>query len=135
MPLNIFKKLQKESPTSITNFDPTPSSIKVANGSLVPTYGTFKATFNIANEKFTDTFLLLKTLNQTILGLPFFEKNDISIHPKIRTLKLPNLTLQLTEKIHTNGIISAVSSKKNHFLRNNSSLSINPNTTEIVQFK
>ena len=133
MPLNIFKKLQKESPTSITNFDPTPSSIKVANGSLVPTYGTFKATFNIANEKFTDTFLLLKTMNQTILGLPFFEKNDISIHPKSRTLKLPNLTLQLTEKLHTNGKNSAVSSKKNHFLRNNSSLSINPNTTEIVQ--
>ena len=72
-------------------------------------------------------------MNQTILGLPFFEKNDISIHPKSRTLKLPNLTLQLTEKIHTNGKISAVSSKKNHFLRNNSSLSINPNTTEIVQ--
>ena len=72
-------------------------------------------------------------MNQTILGLPFFDKNDISLHPKSRTLKLPNLTLQLTEKIHTNGKISAVSSKKNHFLRNNSSLSINPNTTEIVQ--
>ena len=116
--------------------DPTPSSIKVANGSLVPAYGTFKATLNIANEKFTDTFLLLKTMNQTILGHPFFEKYDISLHPKSRTLKLPNLFLQLSiqiQKIHTNGKISAVSSKRNHFLRNNSSLLINTNTTEIVQ--
>ena len=86
------------SPVSITHYNPTPSSIRVANGSLVPTYGIFKATFNIANEKFTETFLLLKTMNQTILGLPFFEINDICIHPKSRTLKLPNLTLQLTEK-------------------------------------
>ena len=133
MPLNIFTKLQKENPASITHYNPTPSSIRVANGSLVPTYGTFKATFNIANEKFTETFLLLKTMNQTILGLPFFEKNDICIHPKSRTLKLPNLTLQLTEKIHHNGKISAVTPKKNHFLKNNSSISINPNTSEIVK--
>ena len=133
MPLHIFTKLQKENPASITHYNPTPSSIRVANGSLVPTYGTFKATFNIANEKFTETFLLLKTMNQTILGLPFFEKNDICIHPKSRTLKLPNLTLQLTEKIHHNGKISAVTPKKNHFLKNNSSISINPNTSEIVK--
>ena len=122
MPLSIFHRLQKESPHCISKFNPEQSSIKVANGSLVPTFGTFQATFTIANERFSDTFLVLKTMNQTILGLPFFEKNDISIHPKSRTLKLPNLTLQLTERFHNNGKISAVTSKKNHFLRNSKSI-------------
>ena len=56
MPLNIFTKLQKENPASKTHFIRTPSSIKVAIGSLVPTYGTFKATFNIANEKLLKPF-------------------------------------------------------------------------------
>ena len=51
MPLHIFIKLQNESPTSITYFDPTASSIKVAIESLLPMSGTFKATFNIANKK------------------------------------------------------------------------------------
>ena len=39
-------------------------------------------------------------MNQTILGLPFFEENDILIQPKSRTLKLPNTALQLRERIH-----------------------------------
>ena len=69
-------------------------------------------------------------MNQTILGLPFFETHDICTHPKSRTLKLTNLTLQPTEKTHHNGKISAVTPKKNHFLKNNSSISINPNTSE-----
>ena len=49
MPPNIFTKLQKENPASITHYNPTLNYIKVANISLVPTNGSFKATFNIAN--------------------------------------------------------------------------------------
>ena len=91
------------------------------------------ATFNIANELFTDTFLLLMTMNETILEFLFFEKKDTPFHPNSRTLKPSISILQLTKTIHANGKISAVSSKKNHFLRNNRSLSISPNTTELVQ--
>ena len=74
MPLSIFHRLQKESRHCISKYNPEQSSIKVANGSLVPTFATFQATFTITNEKFSDTFLLLETMNQTILGLPVFEK-------------------------------------------------------------
>ena len=71
-------------------------------------------------------------MNQTILGPPFFENNDISIHPKTRTLKLPHLTIQLTERIHKNGKISSLTAKKNLFLHSTQAMSIKPNASEIV---
>ena len=132
MPLNVFQKLQRQCPSAISNYNSQQSTVKVANGASVPTFGTFKATFSIANETFTENFLILKTMNQTILGLPFFEQNDISIHPKTRTLKLPHITLQLTERIHKNGKISSLTSKKNLFLHSNQSITIKPNTSEII---
>ena len=75
MPLNIFEKLQKHCPSSISNYNPETSTVKVANGASVTTFGTFKAHFKIANEPFTETFILMKSMNQTILGLPFFEQD------------------------------------------------------------
>ena len=71
-------------------------------------------------------------MNQTILGLPFFEKHDIVIHPKTRTLKLPNLTIQLSERIHKDGKVSSLTQKKNLFLHSTQSLTVNPNSPEIL---
>ena len=75
----------------------------------------------------------METMNQTILGLPFFEKHDILIHPKTRTLKLPNMTIQLTERVHKDGKISSLTTKKNLFLHAAQTLSVKPNTSEIIQ--
>ena len=132
MPLSVFHRLQKENPSCIMHYNPTQTSVKVANGSSVPTFGSFKPSFSIAKETFSETFLLLKTMNQTLLVLPFFEKNGTSIHPKSRTHRLPNMTLQLTERMHTDGKISSLTSKKNQFLRNTSSFSVNPNTNQVI---
>ena len=132
MPLNVFQKLQATCPSALSKYNPETGTVKVANGASVTTYGTVRATFSIATEQFTETFIILKTMNQTILGLPFFEKNDISIHPKTRTLKLPNLTIQLTERIHKNGKISSLTTKKNLFLHATKATSIKPNASEIV---
>ena len=96
----------------ISNHNPTSTTVRVANGNAIPTCGSFTATFKIANESFQEDFLILRSMNQTILGLPFFEKNDIVIHPKTRTLRLPHLTIQLTERIHKDGKISALTPKK-----------------------
>ena len=98
---------------------------------LSPLLEHFKPLLLLRTKSF-QTLFLLKTKNQTILGLPFFEKNDISIPPKNRTLRMPNLTLQLTELFHNYEKISAVTTKKNHFLRNSKSIAIYPNTNKIV---
>ena len=100
MPISIFNKIKRFCPKSITNYNPQPSTVKVATGASITTHGTFQAFFEIAKEIFTETFILMETKNQTILGLPFSEKHDILIHPKTRNLKLPNMTIQLTERVH-----------------------------------
>ena len=132
MPLSIFHKLQNQCPTMISQYNPASSIVKVANGTSIATCGSFNACFKIANETFSERFLILKSMNQTILGLPFFENKDIVIHPRTRTLKLPHITLQLTERIHKDGKISSLQAKKNLFLRATQSVTVNPNSSEIV---
>ena len=50
----------------------------------------------------------------------------------MRTLKLPNMTLHLTERIHKNGKISSLTTKKNLFLNSVQYYPINPNSSEII---
>ena len=132
MPLSVFHKLQNQRPNMISQFNPASSIVKVANGTSIATFGSFNACFKIADETFSERFLILKSMNQTILGLPFFEQNDIVIHPRTRTLKLPHITLQLTERIHKHGKISSLQAKKNLFLRATQSVTVNPNSSGIV---
>ena len=56
MPITIFQKLQRLCPKTITNYNSATSSVKVANGDSVTTYGTFRASFKIAGESFAETF-------------------------------------------------------------------------------
>ena len=131
MPIATFQKLQRLCPKSISNYNPETSTVKVANGASVTTHGTFRA-FKIAGETFSETFLLMQTMNQTILGLSFFENNDNSIQPRTRTLKLPNMTLQLTERINKDGKVSSLTPKKNLFLHSIQNYSVQPNSSEII---
>ena len=116
----------------LSNYSSEPSTVKVAKGASVLTHGTLNATFTIANEHFSENFILLKTMNQTILGFLFFEQNDISENPKMRTLKLLNLTIQLTERIHKVGQMSSLTTKKHLFSRATKSITVNPNASEVV---
>ena len=65
MPISIFDKLKRLCPTSITNYNPQPSTVRVAIGEPITTHDTFQVPFEIANGTSTET------MNQTILGLPF----------------------------------------------------------------
>ena len=70
-------------------------------------------------------------MNQTILRLRFFENNEISIHPRTRTLKLPNMPLQSNKWIYKDGEVRSLTPKKNLFLHSIQNYSVQPNTTEI----
>ena len=131
MPISIFIKSKRLCPKTITNYNPQPSTVEVATSASITTHGTFQASFRIANESFTEAIILIETMNQTIFGLPFFEKHDILIHPKTRTQKLPSMTIQLTERVHTDGKISSLTTKKNLFLNTVHPLSVKPNASEI----
>ena len=45
---------------------------------------------------------------------------------------MPNLTIQLTERIHKDGKVSSLTQKKNLFLHSTQSLTVNPNSSEIL---
>ena len=132
MPISILNKSKRLCPKTITNYNPKPSTVKVATGASITTRGTFQASFRIANENFTETFILMETMNQTILGIPFFEKHDILIHPKTQALNLQNMTIQLTERVHTDGKISSLTTMNNFFLHAVQNLSVKPNASEIT---
>ena len=132
MPLNTFNKLKATCPHLISNYNPTSTTERVASGTAFSTCGSFTSTFKMANEYFSELLLILRSMNQTILRLPFFEKNDIVFHPKTRSSKLPHITIQLTERIHKDGKISALTPKKNLFLKTRQFFTVNPDATETV---
>ena len=111
MALNTFNELTAICPHLISNYNHTITTVRVASGTAIPTCGSFTATFEIANESFCESFLILLSMNQTILILPFFEKDVIVFHPKPRTLNLPHITIQLTERVLKVGKISALTKK------------------------
>ena len=69
----------------------------MASGSPIKITQAVEITFEITNHRFTDTFLVLPTMNSVIIRNPFFKKNLIWICPAFNLLQLPNLTVQLNE--------------------------------------
>ena len=125
--------LKSTCPHLICNYDLTSTTVRVASGTAISTCGSFTAIFKIGNESFSEPLLIiLRSMNQTISGLPFFERNENVIRPKFCTLKLPHNTLQLTERIHKDGKISASTQKKNLFLKTHQSSTIKPSSTETI---
>ena len=88
-----------------------PSSVvKVANGETVRTLGAVELTFRLGCN-FIKTFLLLPKMNQPILGLPFYEKYNMTIDVKNRKLHAPDFTFQLNEITSIDGSPRKIYSK------------------------
>ena len=87
--------------------------------------------FSLSGQMFTESCLILPRMNRPILGLPFFERNNITIHPKTRTLSLPDMTLQLNEISSPTGNIKKTYSKKKFYLKTTEKLVIRPNCQEV----
>ena len=94
------RKSQMQLQNSNAKFEftsPSFKNVKLASGAPINISKAVKITFDITNHEFTDTFLVLPTMNSVIIGNPFFKKNFIWICPAFNLLKLPNLTVQLNE--------------------------------------
>ena len=75
----------------------------MANGIYAKTLGLVNISFTLANQPFTEQFLILPKMNKPNLGLPFFERSDILIDLKSRKLLLPDITLQINSVAKANG--------------------------------
>ena len=76
---------------------PTYNTVKLASGAPVIVKQQVKVKFTIGNHHFSDSFLVLPTMNTVILGNPVFKKNFIDISPAYNLLKLPEMTIQRNE--------------------------------------
>ena len=124
-------KIRLKNPNAISNESKTSIPVKVANGQKLSTLGSVVLTFKLGGQSFSEPFLLLKTMNRPILGLPFFEKNNITINPSNRTLSFPEMTLQLNEIASLEGKITKSFRRKSYYLKTQQKLVIKPNTQEV----
>ena len=70
-------------------------------------------------------------MNQTVLGLPFFENNDIVIRPRTRTWKLPHKVS--TDRPNPQRWKDKFSpSEKNRFLIATQYVTVSPSSSEVV---
>ena len=79
-------KIKSSAPQSIKYLDTNPFPVvKVANATHAKTLGQVEITFTLANQVFTEKFLLLPKMNNPILGLPFYKNNRILIDVASKT--------------------------------------------------
>ena len=97
LPQNLFDELEKQNPNGITLETPSFTSVRMASGQKIVIDKQAKISFSIGPHFFTDSFLILPTMNSVILGNPFFKKFNITIDPTNNLLQLPDLTVQLNE--------------------------------------
>ena len=97
MPQNLFDELSKNHPDILQRETPQFNSVRMASGQRISVQNQVNLRFSIGIHSFTDSFLILPTMNNVILGNPFFKKHNITIDPKNNLLKLPDFTVQLSE--------------------------------------
>ena len=97
LPQNLFDELEKQNPNGIILETPSFTSVRMASGQKIVIDKQAKISFSIGPHFFTDSFLILPTMNSVILGNTFFKKFHITIDPTNNLLKLPDLTVQLNE--------------------------------------
>ena len=130
LPLKSFKVIQKEAPEYIsTSCKSFPKFVKLANGENVSVLYNIEIKFYIAGTCFTEQFLVLKELNSPLLGMPFFKKNDIILHPHKGLLYLPDITLSL------NNVSSSKPIKRNIVLSTISKITVLPNQQAAIECK
>ena len=94
---NLFDELEKQNPNGITLETPSLTSVRTSTGQKTVIDKQAKISFSIGRHFFTDSFLILPTMNSVILGNLFFKKFHITIDHTNNLLQLPDLTVQLNE--------------------------------------
>ena len=105
----------------------------MANGSYAKTLGLVNISFTLANQPFTEKFLILPKMNKPILGLPFFERNDILIDLKSRKLLLPDITLQINSVAKANGSKKTIHHKNKFALKSAQKITVQPHSQEVLK--
>ena len=132
---SMLEKIKSSAPQSIKYLDTNPFPVvKVANATHAKTLGQVEITFTLANQVFTEKFLLLPKMNNPVLGLPFYKNNRNLIDVASQKLHLPEISLQISEMTMRNGKAKTKFKKHKYVLKTIQKLDIFPNSQETIDF-
>ena len=96
MGFKTLQKIKQLSPDNIVSIiQEQQKFVSVANRSPVKILSTAVIKFTLSNIEYVEPFLIAPNLTDTLIGLPFFEKNNIFIDAKHRILITQDLSLHL----------------------------------------
>ena len=100
----------------------------MADGRVIGVEKCVQVQITIRKCQFTEDFLILRNMTSTLLGLPFFRKTNVVIHPFKGLLLLPELTISLAVSTNYDRKLS-----KSQILHTVSTITIHPNQQEIIE--
>ena len=70
--------------------------MQIAKGNIVPVRKQVMLRFFIGGKVFEDTFMVLPTMGNILIGMSFFKKYSVTLDLANNTVKIPDITLKTT---------------------------------------
>ena len=130
-----LNEIEKRAPKSIVKKTESDVVVKVANTQTEKVLYEVRLRFTLGQCEYEENFLVTRKLNMPLLGLPFFENNDIDIKTKQRLLVAPDYTLSLNMIVGDKGQTKKCfdKKKKRNFLQTVQRAVLEPNQQLMVE--
>ena len=91
-----LRRILSAHPAALLQELPAPEfKVQIANGSIVPVRKQVLLRFFIGGKVFEETFMVLPTMGNVLIGMSFFKKYSVTLDLANNIVKFPDITLQL----------------------------------------
>ena len=93
---NELRRILQAHPAAQLEEYPAPDfKVQIANGSIVPVRKQVLLRFFIGGKVFEETFMILPTMGNILIGMSFFKKYSVTLDLANNIVRFPEITLQL----------------------------------------
>ena len=93
---NELRRILQAHPATQIEIYPAPDfKVQIANGNIVPVRKQVLLRFFIGGKIFEETFMILPTMGNILIGMSFFKKYSVSLDLANNIVRFPEITLQL----------------------------------------
>ena len=97
MPFETYQRLIRNRSVLIKSEKAHREFVRVANNTKARIMARATLRMSFMGRDFEEEFLIIDNLTNTIMGIPFFAENDITIDCNTKRLHFANITAQLNE--------------------------------------
>ena len=91
-----LRRILTAHPAALLQELPAPEfKVQIANGNIVPVRKQVLLRFFIGGKIFEETFMVLPTMGNILIGMSFFKKYSVTLNLANNIVKFPDITLQL----------------------------------------